>query len=523
MRQDVIHINNPDKPALQNAYRSLPQTGEISLDTSLGNLNSILVDMESSGFIGIKIESLNPGSETANIKAYKGKSGPCYNTGRFAIYLGTAMAALDDDNHILFVNEETPVCEKTAKIYRLPVYEKHIKCSDGNPDLIAKLDEEPEIFNCSTFEEDQEKLYQLAKERKKAEGGEELFYPGPFRLLIMSDGRIIRRGQNTLVPKSEAGLLKKKDGLFRLKNFKSIKPEFFSELYRTHGARCLLENYLQYDISESKGETDLSALGKISKELEEHLLKLIEHDRKYFILTGSNTDDISGCCPSEAVTEANRLAKSGILASYNQPVSEDACPVTIYAFKNEISVINNGLHFNIDKDFRQIILKKLKDKSNITFKFLTKWILLAFIAVTLAFAITKAFRSSSVSPYLSLYEQLQPRSKDQKMVLLFHYAERCVQCLNMEKFTTEVLNEDFPDLLADSNIQFKLVVMDAPENKNLVERFDLFSTTIVLVQFENMKEKKIVVLKDLWKDAQDEPLFKSKIRRELHQFLNHYE
>ena len=270
--------------------------------------------------------------------------------------------------------------------------------------------------------------------------------------------------------------------------------------------------------------TDLTSLDRSSPELKEHLLKLIKNNKKYFILTGSDSRDKLGCCPSELVTGANKLMSAGILDAYQKPAPGETCPVSIYAFKNEMKIIDNDLQFNIDNDFRQIILKKLEKKMNSWFRFLTKWILLAFILITLTVALLRFFNSSSPAKNLSLYEQLVPQSNSQLMILLFHYSESCNQCLNMEKYTNEVLNEYYSDLVTGKKLQFKLMIMDNQDNRNLVERFGLFTTTIVLVQFENKKEKRIKVLNDSWEYSQDEQAFKNMIKKELDQFIiNPYE
>ncbi len=89
----------------------------------------------------------------------------------------------------------------------------------------------------------------------------------------------------------------------------------------------------------------------------------------------------------------------------------------------------------------------------------------------------------------------------------------------MEKYTNDVLTEYYSDLVAGKKLQFKLMIMDNQDNRNLVERFGLFTTTIVLVQFENKKEKRIKVLNDSWEYSQDEQAFKNMIKKELDQFI----
>jgi hypothetical protein len=520
MANGIIHLQNPDLQELTNAYRTLPRFGEINLFISLEKLADTLNSMESAGFIGIKITYLNVTSGSANISAYKAKNGACYDTGRFVIYNGAALAAFDDDNHLLISGKQTAVCEKTANIYKLVAYENLVTCTDPDPSLLAKLNDQPSPFNCDTFEDDNEAMFKMVNESSPGSKFVSMFYPGPFRLLVMNDGRIIRRGEVTAIPVSESELLFARDGLFRSSVSIPAEPSFFRELYKLSGARCLLDKKLIRKNSEVYNVTDFESLKNISETLKDQLLKLIQEGKKYFILTGSDKDDKLGCCPSEMVTEANRLTRAGILDSFGQSPQDDSCTVTTYAFRNEINVVDDEPVFRIDSSFRLQVKEILEKKRNGRLGQLSRWILLVFIAISLIIAFLKIDGSSDSPDPKSLFEQLAPVIENQKMVVLFHFKERCSICLNMERYVNEVLNENYPELVAGKKIQFKLITMDQPENKNLVERFELFSATIVLVQFEDKQEKKIKVLTDGWEYYQDENMFKNIFKQELDQFLN---
>ncbi len=118
----TIFLHDPDDLSLENTYRSLPRTGELIIATSLTRLFSMLESVERTGFAGMEIKTFSSAGDKITIRAYKGKQGTCYNTGRSARYLGAGMAALDDDHHLLLAGEEMPVCEKTAILYSLPYY-----------------------------------------------------------------------------------------------------------------------------------------------------------------------------------------------------------------------------------------------------------------------------------------------------------------------------------------------------------------------------------------------------------------
>ena len=519
MTKEIIHLQNPDLQEITNAYRTLPRFGEVNIFISVEKLAETLNSVETAGFVGIKISYLNATSGSANISGFKAKNGPCYDTGRFGIYNGTALAVLDDDNHLLIAGKETPVCEKTANVYKLPVYENLVTCTDPDPVLLAKLKDEPSPFNCDTFESDNEVLYKMIKESAKDSKSADLFYPGPFKLLIMNDGRIIRRGEVTSVPVSDAELLIEKEGLFRSTVSSPVEPAFFRELYKISGSGCLLDKKLIKKNPEKDIAADLGSLNNISENLKEQLLKVIKEERKYFILTGSDKNDKLGCCPSELVTEANRLKRAGILDSFGQSAQDDSCTVTTYAFRNEITVIDNEPVFKIDNSFRLQVKEKLEKKKGGVTGQLLKWGLLVFIALSLIVAFLKIGNSSDSSDPKNLFEQLSPIAENQKVIILFHFTERCSLCLNMEEYTNDLLNEYYPQLVKNGVVRFILLTMDDPSNRAIVEQLNITSATLVLVQFEDKKEKETIVLKDMWEYSQDELVFKEKLKKELDKFL----
>ena len=79
--KNVIFLKDPDELSLENAYRSLPKTGEIAVDTSFASLSVLLEMMERTGFAGMTSSSFASPVEKILVRAFKGKQGNCYNTG----------------------------------------------------------------------------------------------------------------------------------------------------------------------------------------------------------------------------------------------------------------------------------------------------------------------------------------------------------------------------------------------------------------------------------------------------------
>lgn len=515
-----IHLQYPDYILLDDAYRSLPRFGELSLIAKKSDFLTMLKNLEYLGFAGIKTSNIFDEEKSVKITACKGKRGVCYNTGRTAKYTGVALVAYDDDNHFLFSKEEIPVCEKTAFLYTFPTYQNCISISETDIILFSKLNDDPEIFSCDNFESDQEKIYQILKQKAPETDRVDLYYPGPFKLLILRDGTIVYRGVVNRVPKLICKDLIEIEGLISVELDEKYENVFFQNIYNNLGPRWILEISTN-PVVERKTETvDFNALSAISVKLKNHLISVIDQNKKYFILTGSDKNNPLGCCPSDEVTEANELVKKGILNSYQEPGTEDACPVIIYAFNDEIKNNEKGLFFESNTSFRKKVNNFLSNnpKKYVATR-IVKWFLIAFLSLSVLLALIKIFDSKSFSE-ANLYDVLQPSNQNKATIVLFHYTKRCKQCLSMEKLTNEVIDEHFAEIYDKKILEFKLIEIDKNENKYLVEHLELFTATLVLANFEKERDNNIKVLNKSWELIENEISFKEMVKNELEIYLN---
>ncbi|MCK4989988.1 MAG: hypothetical protein KAS29_05860 [Bacteroidales bacterium] len=512
-----IYLQDPDEFALENAFRSLPRVGEIILETSLSKLSFQLELLEQVGFAGMEIMAFGSAEEKITIRACKGKQGTCFNTGISARYQGAALAALDDDHHLLLAGEDMPVCEKTATLYSLSVYRNHINCSDADVGLIEKLQTNPALFDCDNFELSQDKLFAMVREKNPLGEYTDLFYPGPFKLLVLEDGTIVHRGRINKVPVQKAKKLIKGDGLFDFDRQADGQHESFTELYKAEGPRCLLRKSQHHVITNRDHVSDLSTLSTISRDLRDRMLQTIESKKDYFILTGSNREDEYGCCPSDEVTMADSFARDGILSASREPATAEACPVTIYAFRNEITSMDGSLQFSQDQNFRDEVRNRLKKNNPGLLKVLTRLALFIFVAVTIMLAVIRISGPFSPLQNNGLYTRLEVSRPNSTVLVLFHYSQRCDQCLAMERYSREVLRDDFPIMMQKKQILFRQVLMDLPENRSMIDRFDLVTSTLVIIRFEEMVEDSISVLDRSWELFNNEKEFKKMLLEELHQ------
>ena len=172
-------------------------------------------------------------------------------------------------------------------------------------------------------------------------------------------------------------------------------------------------------------------------------------------------------------------------------------------------------------NFRKEVWKRLKSSTYGLPKTLARWALLGFVTVSLILAIARITGSSIKPPENGLYDRLDVTKPNSTILVLFHYTQRCHQCLTMEKYAREVLDEEFKGMLKRNQIGFRQVEMDQPGNRNLVDRFGLFTSTLVIIRFQGMEEDSIRVLDRSWDLYTDEAAFKKMLREELYHMTAH--
>ncbi len=504
--ENRLKLHCPGESDIFAAYDNLPSAGSVEISCSFVDLSSVMHALEASGFFGI---SIIPGQELSRgvkLVAYKGKDNPCYDTGKSAEYRGSSLTALDDDHHLLF--GELPVCEKTAIIYSLPGYKRVVKITGGNPELIARLKTNPAPFDCDTFESD---VSRLANTLTELPPNEELstaiLYPGPFKILILDDGTMIHRGVPVLVSDSAVRSLIKSDKCIQLIGKlaeNAEKPINFIDAYKNQGAVCLIEIPEISSQLDPVNTTDLSILDESPAEMKQRLVKLIESDSEYFIITGSDARDLNGCCPSDGVKAANRLVEAGVLQVARADSAPDACPVNIYAFSGEMRAKDTRPQFTINQEFRQEIKNYINRKEKSSRGYLLaalRWSLLLFVLLSLIVMFSNIWQQNDKTTGFSnidLVKELNLPFQNGVLILQFHRTERCKFCNDMEAHTNEVLNLFFQDDLQNGKIVFRQINMELPRYEGLRKKYNLFTSTLVLIKLSEGKESRWKILTEAW-------------------------
>jgi hypothetical protein len=355
-QQHAVRLGEPSADHVRDAFAALPRRGCLEAVCAWERRLEVLAALEEVGAFAVHFAAFD-GFAAVRIVALKGKSGPCYDTGRSAVYRGDAAALLDDDRHLIV--GKIRVCEKTGGIYALWPYRDSLTVTEADPELLARLDSEPVPFDCNTFDADCRRLAEMLENAQRSMINAQLLpvvYPGPFRAVVLKDGSVVRRGVAALVPESQAG----QSGLVRLPpaRAREARPcETYAEACRERGPAFILEPLGSGAARVTEGDgaaasldsVALAALRAAPQELKRRLLQLIDASEPYLVLTGSDPDVAGGCCPSTQVGAATRLVAAGALHAYAPPAPPGSCTATFYAFPGEIVSTEAGhllIHVN---------------------------------------------------------------------------------------------------------------------------------------------------------------------------------
>lgn len=330
-------LMSPAPELVAEAYRTLSPQGTLTIQCRPTEVSALLVAAERAGFRGMRVDR----SEGLKILAHK--TGP-----QGAGYSGPAAAALDDEGRLLLNGAE------------------------------------PDPRGRDRFQDDAKRLVAWLGLNAGTKDRVVIFYPGPFRMLILKDGAMVRRGQPIRLPAEQAKELEKSEGAWVNPKIWSAAtdPRHYGDLYRERGAICLLE---------AERPPELDVLDEMPEAMKRRLSTAIDRGEDYFVLTGSDPLLKDGCCPSDEVGHANKLVQAGVLSSSVESANAD-CPAMIYAFAAEIRRLGDKPTFVRNEPLRAAVRDRILAGPRMSRKFLIRLALMAIGAAALAVLAVTVFR-----------------------------------------------------------------------------------------------------------------------------------
>ncbi|MFC1586463.1 nitrophenyl compound nitroreductase subunit ArsF family protein [Fibrobacterota bacterium] len=96
---------------------------------------------------------------------------------------------------------------------------------------------------------------------------------------------------------------------------------------------------------------------------------------------------------------------------------------------------------------------------------------------------------------------------------------RCASCRKIEAYTKDAVKAIFSNELQAGKMEFSLVDIDKEENKPAVEKYKLFTKSVIVSEFSGDQEIKWQNLDKVWTLLGDEVAFKAYIVNEIKSYL----
>ena len=165
--------------------------------------------------------------------------------------------------------------------------------------------------------------------------------------------------------------------------------------------------------------------------------------------------------------------------------------------------------------------------TKMTKKKLFTWVLLAFVAISLAFTAYRAFREDRQSP---LTRQAPPvastagipastapaaEGSNQILAYYFHGFARCQTCKKLEAYTQEAIATGFGPALKSGRIKWQAINVEEPNNRHFISDFQLTNKSVVLAIARGGAVKDWKNLPKIWELVGDKDRFLKYVQDEV--------
>lgn len=100
-------------------------------------------------------------------------------------------------------------------------------------------------------------------------------------------------------------------------------------------------------------------------------------------------------------------------------------------------------------------------------------------------------------------------------VLDFHTDHRCATCIEIERLTKKLLNEQYAKELKEGKITFRLINADDKANAAIVQKYLAYGTTLIVSAVKNGKESHVDLTNFAFLNYSKEDKFKAGLRKEM--------
>ena len=144
--------------------------------------------------------------------------------------------------------------------------------------------------------------------------------------------------------------------------------------------------------------------------------------------------------------------------------------------------------------------------------------LLLFVAASLAFLVFKQARQKEI-PVQAADTAATVRPGRRVVAYYFHATQRCATCRAIEDLSRETITGKFASELKRGTLEWSTVNVQLPENRHFIQDYQLFTRSLVLVEFKDGRETGHKVLEKTWELVGDKAAFGDYVVREVQALL----
>jgi hypothetical protein len=103
----------------------------------------------------------------------------------------------------------------------------------------------------------------------------------------------------------------------------------------------------------------------------------------------------------------------------------------------------------------------------------------------------------------------------------FHRSVRCKTCLAIENNAEAALLAAYPDAFASGEVQWRTVNFDKPEDEHFIEEYDLYTSSLVLIDVHDGAPRDWKMLEKVWDLVWEREAFDAYVRDAVRPYLEH--
>jgi hypothetical protein len=108
---------------------------------------------------------------------------------------------------------------------------------------------------------------------------------------------------------------------------------------------------------------------------------------------------------------------------------------------------------------------------------------------------------------------------DGMIAYYFHGSTRCPTCETIEAYGHEAIQSGFANQIREGSVQWRVLDYEQPDQEEVVDKFEVLASVVVLARVENGQETKWSRLDRVWDLTDDKEAFVAYVQEEAHALM----